>query len=117
VTKKQTIVVAIAVVLTVGCGELSRKFSPEGRVYVDNDRRVKTGMTRELVVAKLGAASSTNWLDNDKPYFGHHFEDAPPGAKIEIWNYPDKHGTREVWFLNNSNAVWHTSFCGKNVVF
>jgi hypothetical protein len=100
-----------------GCGEISRKFSPENNVSVDHDRHVKIGMTREQVVAKLGAASSTNWLDSDKPYFGHHFADTPLGAKIEIWNYPDLHGTREIWFLETSNAVWHTARCGKNVVF
>ncbi|MEI7729751.1 MAG: hypothetical protein WCO56_09260 [Verrucomicrobiota bacterium] len=103
-----------------GCGKISQQFSPENNVSVDNDRRVKIGMTREQVVAKLDAASRTNWFDSGEPYFGTHFADEdrlPKGVKIEIWNYPDKHGTREIWFLKNSNTVWHTSFCGKNVRF
>jgi len=113
---KRTKLVVVAV-LMVGCGEISQKFSPENDVSVDHDRRVKIGMTREQVVATLGAASRTNWFDSDKPYFGPHFEDMPQGVKIEVWDYPDKHGTREIWFLKNSNAVWHTAFCGKNVRF
>ena len=113
-------IVAVAALLATGCGELSRKLSPENEVSVDNDRRVKIGMTRAQVVAHLGAASKTNWFVSGQPYFGTHFADEasqPKGAKIEIWNYPDQHGTHEIWFLKNSNAVWHTSFCGKNVVF
>ena len=55
---KATMLGLAMLAVVAGCGELSQKFSPENDVSVDNDRRVKIGLTREQVIANLGAARS-----------------------------------------------------------
>lgn len=100
-----------------GCGP-NTFVSREQSVEVDQDRRIKTGMSHEQVTRLLGAAQCTNWFEGGRPVFGPiHFGDVPRSVKIEIWNYPVPHGLLEIYFLDTSNAVWHTAFVGKNIVF
>jgi len=78
-------------------------------------------MTKEQVVSKLGQPpAKQQFVKTGQPVWGvieGWLSDLQNGDKVEIWNYTRSKGTFSVYFLNDSDKVWHTSFVGKNIRF
>ena len=82
---------------------------------------VTIGAKRARVLKVLGQPpEKTELVKTSEPIFGvveAWWGTLRDGEKIEIWRYPRPGGTLHVYFLNDGEAVWHTAFVGKNVVF
>ena len=102
------------IVLLAGC-------NGESSVKTDSCARIRIGMTKEQVVSELGQPpAKQQFVKTGQPVWGvieGWLSDLQNGDKIEIWNYTRSKGTFSVYFLNNSDKVWHTSFVGKSIRF
>lgn len=78
-------------------------------------------MTRAQVIEKLGQPTAKQqFVKTDQPVWGvieGWLDELQDGDKIGIWDYSEDNGTFSVYFLNDSDKVWHTSFVGKDVRF
>ena len=64
--------------------------------------------------------ATKTWVKAEHPIFGvleGLWADLPQGATVEVWDFPQRSGTLSIYWLQGSNAVWHTSFVKKGVVF
>ena len=103
-----------AILLLAGCNS-------ESSVKTDSNRKIRIDMTKKQVVQKLGQPTAKQYyVKSEKPVWGvieGWVADLQDGDKIEIWDYTENKGTVSVYFLNDSDKVWHTSFVKKGVVF
>jgi hypothetical protein len=113
---RHSIVVLSCTLLLAGC-----KGESESLVRTDSDSEIRIGMTREQVVKESGQPTAKQeYVKSDEPVWGvieGWISDLENGDKIEIWDYRRSKGTFSVYFLNDSEEVWHTSFAGKDVRF
>ncbi|MBA1147580.1 hypothetical protein H0Z60_10995 [Ectothiorhodospiraceae bacterium WFHF3C12] len=79
------------------------------------------GMTRAAVVATFGDPERTRTLIRDTEHVWGPIEDfwldVVPGAHVEIWYYPARGGTVELYFVNDSATVLGTGFAPEGAVF
>lgn len=110
--------VILAMVL-LGCERDDSSGQPA--ITTDADPTIKLGIAREQVIKKLGhPARKQDFVKNDQPIWGvieEWWEHLQNGDEVEIWDYTRKDGTFSVYFLNSSDAVWHTAFVRNGVVF
>jgi hypothetical protein len=103
------------------CASCTNDRAADDGVQIDKHAIVHVGMPRDQVVAALGRPARTHtWVKSEQPIFGvleSLWAELPAGAKVEIWEFPQSKGTVSIYFHGNSNAVWHTSFVKKGVVF
>ncbi len=94
---------------------------PTEDVAIDSDEQVTTGMTRAQVNRVLGQSTNTqSMVKTDSAIWGvieTWWDQLATGDRVEIWQYPTPKGTLEIYFLNDSNAVWHTAHVPKGIVF
>lgn len=81
----------------------------------------EVGMTRETVIAEFGQPQRTRTMTRDFPHvwgpIEHFWPKVPPGARIEIWYYPARGGTVELYFVNGSATVQGTGFGPEGAVY
>ena len=113
-----TVLVAFTTLSLSGCKDHS--ISEDG-VKIDTHPTIRVGMSRDQVVAMLGKpTSSQTWVKSELPVFGPLgglWRDLANGEKVEIWDFPDSRGDVSIYFWGPSNAVWHTVFIRKGIVF
>lgn len=109
------------VVLMLACAGCQRHSSAAENIQIDKHAKVAVGMSRDQVRSALGAPAHTQtWVKTGRPIFGALeglWAGLPEGARVEIWDFPQAGGTASIYFLEGSNAVWHTSFVKSGVVF
>ena len=93
----------------------------ETDIKVDASWSVPVGMGKGQVAEKLGPPTAKQQGIKEKAAIFGVIEEwwgqLKDGDRVEIWDYAQQKGTFSVYFLNEGEKVWHTSFVGKKVVF
>jgi hypothetical protein len=117
----------LVILVLAGCGKAPPPATPPVAgpqpqdIVVDNDARIKVGMPRETARELLGEPLHTQvFVKQGGGIFGvieNWWDDLAAGDKVEIWSYPDDQGRFSVYFLNDGDTVWHTSWVSNGIVF
>jgi hypothetical protein len=79
------------------------------------------GMSRQQVVAAFGEPERRRSLVKSDPSILGPIEtfwsSVPSGAEVEIWSYPARGGTVELYFVDGSSEVRGTGFAPEGAVY
>ena len=113
---RKAVSIIVAVAFLVGCGS---KLPPD--VIEDNHPKIKPGISQARVLDLLGQPNDRRMLvKTETPGFGYPSwwdKEMNIGDKAEQWIYRTDEGLHEIYFLKGHQAVGHTRFVPKGIVF